>query len=128
MNPADFMRLIDELWPRCELPDKVLAELARRVCSWPPMNYKMAEAALTEYAINSPKYEKRTPDAGSLQRVLRNAAYPPSSAKPSNGSSEYQDREPPPGGFVTGSQYREWARANGVPVYLDGAIGKGTSK
>lgn len=123
MTRADLMVLLDDLWPNNKLPDLVVAELADRIAKL-PLDGEQVRANLTEYRIHCPKYEITTPHAGSLEKRLRVLAYPPETAKPSVGSSEMQDREMPPGGWTTGKQYREWAKANGKPCYLDGEIGQ----
>jgi len=123
MHRADFMKLLDELWPKNQLPDAVIRALGERVERL-PLDDAQVRANLTEYRIHCPKYEVTTPSAGTIEKRLRVLAYPPETAKPSGGSSEMRDREPPPGGFVTGSDFREWAKANGIPVHIGKGVGK----
>lgn len=129
MTTADFMQLLDQLWPDNALPDAVTFEMGRRLESL-PLSHEQVKAALTEYRLTCPKYEVRTPDAGTVMRMLRAKAYPASEARQSAGDStvredKYVDHIGPDGRPVYGrpvgfSEWRAYAKANRIKDMVRG--------
>lgn len=105
MNEADFVGVVDKLWPNHKLPAPVMVELSRRVVKL-PLDLEQVQAALTDYRIGCGQYEQTTPNAGKLGQMLRAKAFPASGQR-SPGSSE---AEPAP--VVQLYLRSEWRRAN----------------